>query len=140
MLEAVVVMPVALSLLFGGIEFGNLFVQYGTSAKSVRNAARYLARLPLSKVCDAGATGGQTIATNLAIYGNVSGTGTPLIPTTSTITFPGINCGAPVYVTVQAVVPYTPLMYGGIPYTTINFTGSTSTITHTELWIDPGNV
>ena len=41
-LEAAIVLPVAISLMVGGVEFGNLFLTYGTAAKSVRDAARYL--------------------------------------------------------------------------------------------------
>ena len=129
MLEAAVVMPVAISLMVGCVEFGNLFLTYGTANKSVRNAARYLARVPQNSVCSTG----LTTATNLAIYGNASGTGTPLIPTTSTITFPG-TCplSPPTNVTVQAVVPYRPLMIDGIPFTPIQF--GNRTVIHTELW------
>jgi Flp pilus assembly protein TadG len=132
MLEAAIVMPVAISLMVGCIEFGNLFLGYGTAAKSVRDAARYLARAPQANLC----TGGLTIATNLAIYGNTSGTGDALIPPTSTITMPGTDCANPIgnYVTVQAVVPYTPLMFSGIPFTSIQFFGN-ATVTHKELYI-----
>jgi len=135
MLEAAVVMPVAISLMVGCVEFGNLFLTYGTANKSVRDAARYLARIPKEIVCSTGATGGLTIAQNLAIYGNASGTGTPLIPTTSTITFPG-TCPNPVPgvtdVTVQAVVPYRPLMIDGIPFTPIQF--GNRTVIHRQLY------
>jgi Flp pilus assembly protein TadG len=136
MLEAAIVMPVAISLMIGGIEFGNLFLRYGTAAKSARDAARYLARVPLAKLCDTGPTGVQTIATNLAVYGNASGTGDPLIPppnpgpppSGSTINLT-VDCGNPVNVTVQAVVPNTPLMFGG--FASISFLRN-ATYTHTQ--------
>ena len=130
MLEATIVMPVAISLMAGGIEFGNLLSSYGTAAKSVRNAARYLARVPEGTVC----TSGQTVATNLALYGNASGTGTALLPPlTTTITFPD-PCPS-TSVTVQAVILYTPLMFTGIPFTSIQFGGWPVTVTHTEPYI-----
>jgi len=136
MLEAAVVMPVAISLMIGGIEFGHLFLQYGTAAKSARDAARYLARVPLAQVCDTGPTGGQTIATNLAVYGNASGTGDPLIPAPnpgpppsgSTINLT-VDCANPVNVTVQVGVPNTPLLFGG--FGSISFSRN-ATVTHTQ--------
>ena len=54
MLEAAIVMPVAISLMVGGIEFGNLFLRYGTANKSVRDAARYLSRAPVANLCTRG--------------------------------------------------------------------------------------
>jgi hypothetical protein len=141
-LEATIVLPVAISLMTGGIEFGNFYSTYGTAAKSVRDAARYLARVPtrdaLGNLTGAICAGGWglTNATNLAIYGNLSGTGTPLIPTTTTITTPGIgDCNNPTDITLQANVPYTPLMFSGIPYTNIQFSARTLTLTHLETWI-----
>jgi Flp pilus assembly protein TadG len=131
MLEAAVVMPVVV----GGIEFGSFFLRYGTAAKSVRDAARYLARVPEASVC----SGGLTIATNLAIFGSASGTGVALIPPSSTITFPGTCPGPPTFVTVQAVTPYTPLMFSGIPFTSISFFRN-ATVTHTEPYIGSGLV
>jgi Flp pilus assembly protein TadG len=134
MLEAAIVIPVAISLMVGGIEFGNLFLKYGTAAKSVRDAARYLARAPIANLCSE--PGGLTIAKNLAIYGNASVTGVPLIPPSSVITLPGTDCANPTYVTVQAEVPYTLLMFSGIPFTSISFSSPRkTTVTHTELYI-----
>jgi hypothetical protein len=135
------VLPVAISLMTGGIEFGNLFSTYGTAAKSVRDAARYLARVPTrddagnltGAICAGG--WGLNNAKNLAIYGNLSGTGTPLIPTTTTITTPGTDCNNPTNITVQANVPYAPLMFSGIPLTSIRFSALTVTQTHLEPWI-----
>ena len=142
-LEAAIVLPVAISLMAGGIEFGNLFSTYGTAAKSVRDAARYLARVPTrdaagnltNAICAGG--WGLNNATNLAIYGNLSGTGTPIIPITTTITTPGTDCNNPTNITVQADVPYTVLMFSSspvYPFTSFQFSPQI-TLTHLETWI-----
>jgi Flp pilus assembly protein TadG len=136
MVEATIVTPVAISLLVGGVEFGSLFLHYGTANKSVRDAARYLARAPQATIC-AGGTG-RTVATNLAIYGSAINTGIALIgtPTDWTISFDA-DCANPTYVTVTAAVTYTPIMFRGIPFTSISFARN-ATVTHTELYL--GNI
>ncbi len=65
MLEATVVFPVILTLMFGILDFGRAIQDYHTADKSMRNAARYLARVPADAVCDWGWDNAQ----NLAIYG-----------------------------------------------------------------------
>jgi hypothetical protein len=73
-------------LLAGGLEFGQIYSASSTGDKSMRDAARYLARMP----CDSGLAGacthataicgwGLTNAKNLAVYGNIAGSGDPLI-------------------------------------------------------------
>jgi Flp pilus assembly protein TadG len=59
--------------LFGAVaEFGRYFYEYQTLAKASRVGARYLATAPVNAAED-------TIAKNLVIYGNTSGTGTPIL-------------------------------------------------------------
>ncbi|MDH6234632.1 hypothetical protein M2281_005250 [Mesorhizobium soli] len=67
-IETVIALPLAISLMVGGIEFGRLFSAYTTADKSMRSAARYLARVPEVGVC----TWGLTNARNLAMYGMTS--------------------------------------------------------------------
>src|SRR5829696_5308912 len=43
-LEAAVVLPLAIALMVGGVEFGRAIFNYHTVDKSLRNATRYLAR------------------------------------------------------------------------------------------------
>jgi Flp pilus assembly protein TadG len=74
--EASVIVPVAVSLMVGGVDFGRALVTQATGTKSVRDAARYLSLLPSSALSDTWAT---TNATNLALYGNTAGTGSLLI-------------------------------------------------------------
>jgi hypothetical protein len=76
--EAAIVLPVAIVLMAGGVEFGRLFSVYGTAAKSVRSAARYLARVPQANICDKWVLNN---AKNLAIYRALDSTDAkPLIP------------------------------------------------------------
>jgi Flp pilus assembly protein TadG len=77
-LEAALILPVAIALMAGGVEFGQLFSVYGTAAKSVRAATRYLARVPQANICDKWALNN---AKNLAVYGTLDSTNAnPLIP------------------------------------------------------------
>ena len=41
-----IVVPVAISLMAGGVDFGLAFTTQATGSKSVRDAARYLGSLP----------------------------------------------------------------------------------------------
>src|SRR5215472_7471739 len=77
-LEGALVMPLAIGLMAGGVEFGRIYSAASTADKSMRDAARYLAR-----VCDPGLTGGCTSAAavcgwglanakNLAVYGKLA--------------------------------------------------------------------
>jgi Flp pilus assembly protein TadG len=115
-IEGVIVLPVAISLMAGGVEFGRIFSTYDTADKSMRDAARYLARVPEDHICDWGLTN----AKNLAVYGNIAGTGDPLIPgwTTATVSLQSPICGAafsdPVVIDLRAAVPYSLFMLTAI--------------------------
>jgi hypothetical protein len=75
MLETALILPLALLICFGVAEFGRAISMYMTVDSAMRGAARYLARVPTD-----GVPGwGLTKATNLALYGNVEGTGSPLV-------------------------------------------------------------
>src|SRR5437870_6846227 len=55
-MEGALVIPVAISLMAGGVEFGRIYSTASTADKSMRSAARYLARLPRDAVCGWGIT------------------------------------------------------------------------------------
>lgn len=68
--EFALTLPILIPLLFGAIEFGRLTHDYQVVSKGVRDAARYLGRVPIS--CPGGAASGpsaaeETIAKNLAL-------------------------------------------------------------------------
>jgi Flp pilus assembly protein TadG len=63
-------------LLFGAVaEFGRYFYEYSTAAKAARVGARFLA----SKSVNSG-TNYELQAKNLVVYGNIGGTGSPVLP------------------------------------------------------------
>ena len=82
MVEMVIVTPLLLILLIGVAEMGKALMQYNTLNKNLRDAARLVAGSALL-----GTTGTVQIdsatavaARNLAVYGNVLGTGSPVLP------------------------------------------------------------
>ncbi len=84
MVEFAISVPVILLLMFGSFEFGHLMTAYSTLNDGVRNAARYVAGAALRNTADTMVTGAnwtslQTEGTNLAIYGNIAGTGSPIL-------------------------------------------------------------
>ncbi len=75
LVEVALVIPVML-LLFGAVaEFGRYFYEYTTAAKAARVGVRYLA----SKSVNSG-TNYELQAKNLVVYGNIAGTGSPVLP------------------------------------------------------------
>jgi Flp pilus assembly protein TadG len=101
--ELAIVLPVFLLLFAATAEFGRYFYEYTTLAKAARVGVRYLATAGVNVQSD-------TVARNLVVYGNTSGTGTPVVPglTTSNITITRRNSaggvqtsGVPQTVTVQ---------------------------------------
>ena len=114
LIEFALVLPLLVLMLLGAIEFGRAFYTYNILTKSVRNAARYLSdtQVTLSGVV---VPGYVAKTQNLAVYGNIVGSGTKIIPDlqTSHITVSGTATPGPsvnqFYVTVSANYPYTPL-------------------------------
>lgn len=115
MIEMVAVTPLLLLLLLAIGEMGKAFAQYNTLNKSVREAAREVARTALL-----GTTGNVSLTAeriaegqNLVVYGTVApkadGTSQPRLPGLSvghiSVTDAGNNL-----VLIQADYPYTPVM------------------------------
>src|ERR1044071_7104440 len=74
LLEVAIVLPILL-VLFGAVaEFGRYFYEYSTVAKASRLGARYLASKSVT-----GSTNYVANAKNLVVYGNIAGTGTPVL-------------------------------------------------------------
>jgi Flp pilus assembly protein TadG len=74
--EFALVIPLLVLLTFIAIELGRALMEYNTVAKSVRDAARYLSiQLPGTKF---------TEARNLVVYGNIAGSGSPLLASLNT--------------------------------------------------------
>jgi len=133
LVEMVIVVPLALAILAGAVDFGMAFATQATASKSVRDAARYLTTLPSSAVCGWGVTN----AKNLVVYGNGSGSGSSLISGWSvsnvTITTSPASCAStPMTIIVNATVPYTPIIVGSLFPIRSAFT---LTAQHEEPWL-----
>src|SRR5438876_2645470 len=72
LVELAIVLPVLLMLFAAVAEFGRYFYEYTTLAKSSRHAVRYLATAYTDGRDDAAAR-------NLVVYGNLTGTGNPIL-------------------------------------------------------------
>ena len=74
LVEVALVIPIML-LLFGAVaEFGRYFYEYTTAAKAARVGARYL----VSKSVSSGINY-EAQAKNLVVFGNIAGTGSPVL-------------------------------------------------------------
>jgi len=110
-LEVAIALPVLLFLMMAPVELGRLLAQYDALTKSVRGAARYLA-----SNATLGTTGVvsitpavQSATANLAVKGNVNGTGAALLPGLVVGNITVSNQGAG-YVAVSASYTYQPLL------------------------------
>ena len=77
LVEAAIVIPVLLMLFGATAEFGRYFYEYTTLAKASRVGSRYLATAIVSGTEDA-------VAKNIVVYGNTTGTGSPIVTGLST--------------------------------------------------------
>jgi Flp pilus assembly protein TadG len=114
LIETVIVLPLLLIVMIGVVDFAWSLSMQATASKSMRDAARYLAMLPGVAACSGWAS---TNAKNLAVYGNVAGTGTAVVPgwqTGGADSYVSIDqdCGTncPTYVRVHAQIPLSTLI------------------------------
>jgi len=114
--EFAITLPLLLLLMLATAEFGRLFSQYDTLTKSVRDSARYVA----SKAA-VGSTSVVNIdsatalaAQNLAVYGNVNGTGSTLLPGLKAGNITAADAGNG-YISVTASYTYSPMLGSSIP-------------------------
>lgn len=96
LVELAITLPIMVLLFAAAAEFGRYFQEYTTLAKGSRAAARYLAT-----ACING--GDDSAAKNLVVYGNVAGTGSPIVNglQTTNVTIERIPTGFPETVTVK---------------------------------------
>jgi hypothetical protein len=131
--EAAIMMPLAIALMAGSTDFGRAYAVASTADKSLRDAARYLARVPTGAICG----WGLTKAKNLAVYGTIAAGTQPLISgwstTNITLALP-TDCGAlpsPTIIKLTATVPFTGLMLDAIGFSN----AITLHVQHEERWI-----
>jgi Flp pilus assembly protein TadG len=134
--------PVLVLMMCGLAEFGSAMRQYHLMEKGVRDAGRYMARMPMTGC--ALTAGRVTEAQNLAITGRITG-GTPLLSTWSDPATVGVTVSScfdnsagtyrghpnmPV-IQVTATAPYVDLGLLSI----LGFDNTTLSVTHRQLWI-----
>lgn len=98
LVEVTIVLPIFLMLFAATAEFGRYFYEYTTLSKAARGGARYLTTVYPTTTED-------TAAANIIVYGNVGGTGTPILdglsPTQIKITRQGGSPAIPETITVE---------------------------------------
>lgn len=114
--EFVITAPLLIFVMLATAEVGRAFVHYDTLSYSIRNSARFVTETAL--VGTAGVVGlSDTVvrqAQNLAVYGNVTGTGTRVLPNfqTSQVTVLDASAGN---IQVTATYPYQPMIGAVLP-------------------------
>jgi Flp pilus assembly protein TadG len=105
--EFVVTAPFVLLLLFAGAETGRAFVQYATLSYSIRDSARFVSEHSMNGTTQVVAITGATVtqARNLAVYGNIAGTGNAKLPNYQTGQVAVIDAGDD-NIRVTATYPY----------------------------------
>jgi Flp pilus assembly protein TadG len=158
LVESALVVPVVFTLAFGTFEFSWFFYKQQLIEIGVRDAARYLARIPLTT---SGATpctqvdpattgtGGSnttfaTYAQNIAAYGNTAGTGTARVsgwsgpsftcPTTSNSS--GTYADSSTIYTIDATTSFADPALGF--FGMFGLSAPTISSTHKERYIGPG--
>lgn len=135
LVELALIIPLLLLLTFITTEFGRAVYQYHVLVKAVRDAARYLSVQPPGTHV--------TEARNLLVYGNLAGTGSPLVHNLALGNVPAATCctwqqtgTAPIFQTVTVRISgyrFLPLVSnvfgtalgdaeGGINYPTVSAT------------------
>ena len=114
--EFAIALPLLLLVMFATAEFGRLISQNNTLAKSVRDAARYVAAHAM--VGDTNVVSITPIlvtqAANLAATGQIAGTGAPLLPGLTASAFTVTDAGNG-YISVSATYTYQPMIAAQLP-------------------------
>lgn len=105
--EFVVTAPFVLLLLFGGAELGRAFVHYATLSYAIRDSARFVSANSINGTTGVVAITGDvtTQARNLAVYGNIGGTGISKLPAFQAVQVQVIDAGSD-NIRVSATYPY----------------------------------
>jgi len=152
LVESALVVPVMFSLVFGAFEFSWFFYKQQLIEIGVRDAARYLARIPLTtsgatpctQTDPATGTTYNTYAQHIAAYGNTGGTGTarvsgwsgPTITCSTTSNSSGTYADASTIYTIVATTSFADPALGFFGMLGLSVPSIAST--HKERFIGPG--
>jgi len=122
-IEFLIGVPVLLMIAFAIAEIGQLLTHYNTLTKSVRDGARYAivnASVGSTRVVSL-TTQTRDNTRNLVVKGNISGSGSAVLPgfTTSSVNVTDAGGG---YISVTATYTYSPIVASTLP--TFGFGGS----------------
>ena len=114
--EFVITAPLLLFLLLAGAELGRAFIHYATLSYSVRQSARFVSENAITGTTGVVAISALTVARarNLAIYGNIQGTGAPQLPSYAPGHVQVVNAGGD-NIRVTATYPYQPMVGPVLP-------------------------
>jgi Flp pilus assembly protein TadG len=114
--EFVILAPFMLFLMVAGAELGRAFVQYQTLSYLVRHSARYVSENAISGTTGVVSISAQTLARarNLAVYGNIQGTGHPRLPLYQGSQVQVVDAGDD-NIRVTATYPYQPMIGPVLP-------------------------
>lgn len=114
--EFVVTAPFLLLLMLAGAEIGRAFIQYQVLSYSVRQSARYVSENAINGTTGVVSLSNQTItrARNLAVFGNVLGSGPAKLPGYVPSQVQVVNAGGD-NVRVTATYPYQPMVGPVLP-------------------------
>jgi Flp pilus assembly protein TadG len=114
--EFTIALPLLMVLLLATAELGRMLSQYNTLTKSVRDSARYLASKASGGTTRVVSISNQvrTETQNLAVTGNINGTGGPLLPGYAIANVTVANAGNG-YVSVAASYTYVPMISAALP-------------------------
>jgi Flp pilus assembly protein TadG len=114
--EFVVCAPLVLLLLLACAEIGRAFVQFATLSYTIRDAVRFVTTNSINGTTGVVLISNTTItrAKNLAVYGNIGGTGTPRLPNYQVGHVAVENAGGS-NIRVTATYPYQPMIGPVLP-------------------------
>jgi Flp pilus assembly protein TadG len=104
LVELAIVLPLFMILFGATAEFGRYFYEYSTLAKASRVGARYLTNSAINTTED-------TKAKNLVVYGNMDGTGSPVISGLTTANINIVRSGGTVSIPQTVTVQVTNFKY-----------------------------
>lgn len=114
--EFVVTAPLLVFLMLAGAELGRAFVHYAQLSHLVRDAARFVSENSINGTTGVVSITATTVtrARNLAVYGNIAGTGNARLPQYQPSQVQVVNAGGD-NIRVTALYPYRPMLGATLP-------------------------